>query len=101
HRCPAGLTVAYDSRLRGIRMKLAHAVHELALGVAHVQQCLARFGGWEEDDEVHRVPCVQCDPDLGIVLEATDARTVTSARVDNHEGTAFGVHGHAFGRNDA
>ena len=101
HRCPAGLTVADDSRLRGIRMKLAHAMDELALGVAHVEQCLSRFGIREEDDEVHRMPFVQRHSDLRIVLEAADARTVASARVDDHVRAALGIHRHALWRNDA
>ena len=90
HRRPAGLAVADDCRLRGVRVQLAHAVHELALGVAHVEQRLSRLGIREEDDEVDRVACVQRHADLRIVLEAADAGAVAAARVDDHVGAALG-----------
>ena len=101
HRRPAGLTVADDCRLLGIRMQLAHAVHELALGVAHVEQRLTGLGIREEDDEVHGVAFAQRHADLRIVLETADAGAVAAARVDDHVGTAVGVDRHAFRRNDA
>ncbi len=40
-------------------------------------------------------------PDLGIVLEAADAGTVASARVDDHVRAALGIHRDALWRNDA
>ena len=43
-------------------MELAHTVHELALGVAHVEQRLSRLGVAEEHDEVHRMALVQRHP---------------------------------------
>ena len=59
HRRPAALAVADDRRLRAVRMQLAHVVHELLLGLADVEQRLARLGIAEEDDEVHRMAAAQ------------------------------------------
>ena len=81
-------------------MQFAHVVHELALGVADIEQRLSRFGIREEDDEVHRMAAAQRDPDLGIVLEAADTRAVAAARVDDHVRAAPRVHRHALRRND-
>ena len=64
-------------------MKLADAMHELALGVAHVEQCLSRFGIREEGDEVDRMAFVQRDPDLRVVLGAADAGAVAAAWIDD------------------
>ena len=84
-----------------VGMKLAHAMHELALGVAHVEQRLSRLGIREEDDEVHGMAFVQRHADLRIVLEAADAGTVAAARVDDHVRAALGIDRHALRRNDA
>jgi len=82
-------------------VKLAHAMNEVTLGVAHVEQRLSRFGIREEDHEVHGVAFLQCHPDLRIVLEAADAGAMAAARVDDHEGAALGIDRHPLRRNDA
>jgi hypothetical protein len=91
HGGPAGLAVAYDGGLRRVRMELTHALHELSLGFAYVEQRLSRYRIPEENDEIHRVAFPQCHADLGIVLEAANPRTVATARVDDHVRAPGGV----------
>ena len=100
HRRPAALAVADDRRLRALRMQLAHAVHELLLRRAHVEQRLAGFRLAEEDDEVDRVAFAQRHADLRIVLEAADPGTMTGARIDDDVRAPLRIHRHALRRQD-
>ncbi len=84
HRRPAALAVADDHGLRARRVQLAHLLHELLFGMAHVEQRLPRLGIAEEDHEVDRVSGAQRDADLRVVLEAADARAVAGTRIDDH-----------------
>ena len=82
-------------------MQLAHLLHELLLGLADVEQRLARLGVAEEDDEVDGMTLAQRDADLRVVLEAADTRAVPGARVDDHVGSPLRVDAHALRRHDA
>ena len=81
-------------------MQLAHLLHELLLGIADVEQRLARLGIAEEDHEVDRVSLAQRDADLRVVLEPADARAVAGARIDDHVGPQLRIDLHAFRRDD-
>src|SRR5690242_18064103 len=81
HGRPAALAIADDGGLGGVRMQLAHAAHELALGGAHVHKRLARLRLGEEDDEIHRMAFAQRHADLRVVLEAADAGAMAGARI--------------------
>ena len=102
HHCrPAALAVADDRGLRALRVQLAHALDEAALGRADVEQCLARLGLREENHEIDRMALAQRDADLRIVLEAADARPVAGARIDDHVRPALRINRHSGRRHDA
>ncbi|MNN36633.1 hypothetical protein D3C81_1505360 [compost metagenome] len=84
-----------------VRVQFAHLVHEALLGGAHVEQGLPRLGLAEEAHEIHRMPRTQGHADLGIVLEAADARAMPGARVEDQVGAPLRVHLHPGRRQDA
>ncbi len=100
HRGPSALAVADDRGLRALRVQLAHLAHERLLGVAHVDQRLARLGVAKEDDEVDGMALAQRDAHLRVVLEAADSRAVSRARVDDDVRSPLGIDGDAVWRND-
>ncbi|MNG10197.1 hypothetical protein D3C84_936530 [compost metagenome] len=82
-------------------MQFAHLAHEALLGSADVEQGLARFRLAEEDHEIHRMPRTQGHADLGVVLEAADARAMPGARVEDQVGAPLRIHLHPGRRQDA
>jgi hypothetical protein len=63
-----------------------HALEEHALCMGDVFDCLTGLGFGEEADEVARMTCVEGYPNLALRLEAADARSMASARIDDDEG---------------
>src|SRR5262249_55124632 len=55
----------------------------------------------QEADEVAGMPCLEGDADFAISLEAPDARTVASARIDDDEGALLRIDLDARRRDDA
>src|SRR6478672_5759472 len=62
---------------------------------------LARHRLRQKADEVARVAGLHRDPDLAIGLEAPDTRSMTRARIDDHERPAVKVNLYVLWRNDA
>ena len=92
HQRPAALAIADHERfVVRVRMQLAQLAHERDLGRAHRFDGLARQRLREEHDEVARMPRLERDADLAVDLEAADARAVTGARIDHHEGALVRV----------
>ena len=101
HHRPAALAVADHRGLRALRMALDDDADELRFRVGHVRERLARLRIGEEDHEVDRVAGLQRHADLGVLLEAADARAVAGARIDDHERTLGVDDGDALRRHDA
>ena len=102
HNCPAGLTIADHARLAvGLRMQRDHLLEERRLGSAHVLEGLAGHRIRQEADEVAWVACLHGHADFAVSLEATDAGTVTGARIDDHERPALQIDFDPFRGHDA
>src|SRR5258706_3740179 len=102
HDRPAGLAVAYHTRLSvGLGMPFDYLLDEDRLGARDSFYCLARHGFGQEPDEIARMTRLHGDADLAVGLEAADSRAMTGAGVDHDERPAFEVDLDSFGCDNA
>src|SRR5258706_2785931 len=102
HDRPAGLAVAYHTRLSvGLGMPFDYLLDEDRLGARDSFYCLARHGFGQEPDEIARMTRLHGDADLAVGLEVADSRAMTGAGVDHDERPAFEVDLNSFGWNNA
>src|SRR5262249_15882721 len=88
----AGLSV-------GLGVERGDLLEKNRLRARDILDGLARHGIRQEADEIAGVPCLECNADFAVGLEAADAGAVAGARVDDDEGPARGVEFDSRGRN--
>ncbi len=87
HDLPTRLAVSDQHRLAfSLGMTGNDLLDEARLGSADVGNGLPRHRFRQEPDEVARMPCLECDANLAVVLHASDSRSVTGARIENDKG---------------
>ena len=88
-RRPAGLAVADDGRVSGLRVAVPNQVHKSCHGRLNMVQGLTGLRPGREENDIYRISLVQGHTDFGIPLGTADTRAVTRTGINDND-RAFG-----------